>query len=156
MGCDIHIFVEIQVLGEWLNVEPPRAASFYAQYERIQEIIDDPDELLALAANGRRWFQTEDYEQFTRLAGVCGDGPDPRGLPDDIAHGTRRAYDYDAHDAHSESCLTAEEMLAASEDDDRSALGFRDIATRKTTWWGEWIRELSGRFPTRCVFWFIG
>lgn len=71
MGCDIHGWVEQRVGDRWVAV---------------RELNDN--------ANQRN------YKRFAALAGVRGDGPEPRGLPEDISETTSwhvRAWNGDGH-----------------------------------------------------------
>ena len=56
MGCDIHVIVERRWRGRWVGV------------------VRNP-----MGATGR------DYDRFAALAGVRGEGPPPRGWPDDAS-----------------------------------------------------------------------
>lgn len=53
------------------------------------------------------------YTFFAALAGVRGEGPAPKGLPDDISDLARSAHITWGLDAHSESWATVEEMMLA-------------------------------------------
>lgn len=64
MGCDIHIFVEYREFG--------RTGRWRSLAEG--EMRGD-----------------RDYEMFSALAGVRGDGPAPKGLPDDLSSQAFRA-----------------------------------------------------------------
>ena len=79
MGCDIHICTEKKIGEKWVMV-------WYLDY--------------------RDRATNRDYERFAALAGVRGDGPEPRGLPDErIGESTQYWLDYWGEDAHSHSWL---------------------------------------------------
>ncbi len=79
MGCDIHIATEKKVGDRWVMVTR-------LDYRQI-----------GVARN---------YERFTALAGVRGEGPEPRGLPDDISDGVKLYRDEWSGDGHSDSWHT--------------------------------------------------
>lgn len=82
-GCDIHLFVE------------------------------------AYDADTDTWFLTNeyvsgdnrDYALFTKLAGVRGIGPAPKGFPDNVSQGTQYHSDRYATDGHSHSWETLEDFV---------------------------------------------
>lgn len=78
MGCDIHIATEKRVDDKWVMV----TRAFWNTAAR-----------------------TRNYHRFAALAGVRGDGPPPRGLPDDISDSTRLFRDEWGDDGHSDSWL---------------------------------------------------
>ena len=86
MGCDIHLYIEYKVNdGEWT------ADPHHTMYD------DDEGYLRDVSASGR------DYSLFGALAGVRGDGPDPKGLPDDISPIIKSAAERYGDDGHSHS-----------------------------------------------------
>lgn len=75
MGCDIHLVLERKRKdGHWVAVDT--FSSHHDAYAKPDSIMDGFSSPAARARN---------YERFARLAGVRGDGPEPRGLPDDIS-----------------------------------------------------------------------
>lgn len=68
MGCDIHMVVEKKIGERWIGVHAFQR--FYTREKRASAIP------LACDRN---------YERFAALAGVRGDGPEARGLPDDLS-----------------------------------------------------------------------
>lgn len=82
MGCDIHIAVEKRVGSKWVMVNRivyPETAAY------------------------------RNYKRFASLAGVRGDGPEPRGLPDDISESSQLFVDEFGEDGHSHSWLPIKE-----------------------------------------------
>ena len=86
MGCDIHIAVEKKVGDKWVM----------------------RDRLHYTKPSTNR-----NYPRFAALAGVRGDGPDPRGLPEDIGESTRLYRDEWGSDGHSDSWLPLKEACRA-------------------------------------------
>jgi len=81
MGCDIHGTIEILHNGKWVT-------------ER--DIHRTPAE-------------NRNYTRFAALAGVRGNGPDPRGIPPGIGETTRYLIDRIGVDGHSHSWLPLSE-----------------------------------------------
>mgnify|MGYP000940788151 FL=1 len=118
MGCDIHPILErrarIDVAGVdtevWVGVQ---AYSFMMRFERI----------------GTEWktsywggpaIKKRNYRRFGMLANVRGDGPPPKGIPDDASFLTKMMFLDWGGDGHSHSWNTLEEALKiclASESD---------------------------------------
>jgi len=68
MGTDIHVFIEYRVNdGEWQA--DPHHVFLDGEYPRLRPVT----------TTGR------DYELFAALAGVRGEGPEPKGLPEDVS-----------------------------------------------------------------------
>lgn len=80
MGCDIRALIERKVGDKWIMVN-------------------------RLDGEATR----RNYKRFSALAGVRGDGPDAKGLPDDISESGRLFADDCEGDAHSHSFLGAKE-----------------------------------------------
>jgi hypothetical protein len=77
MGCDIHIAVEERIAEGWWT--PVRLCGPI----KIRKNECSPIGYAAPEIAGRN------YNFFAALAGVRGDGPQPRGLPEDINPATR-------------------------------------------------------------------
>lgn len=82
MGCDIHICVEKKVNDKWVMVNRLHHGS---------------------PATVRN------YRRFAALAGVRGNGPEPKGLPEDISDSTRLCSDEWGVDGHSHSYMDLQE-----------------------------------------------
>lgn len=80
MGCDIHGTIERKVDDKWVMVEP------FPQDTRDRN-----------------------YVRFALLAGVRGDGPTARGIPDDVSVSTKLHIDDWGVDGHSHSWLPLNE-----------------------------------------------
>ena len=93
MGCDIHLLVERQVDEKWITVR--LFQGFHCRFS--QNKYASP---VALARN---------YVRFAALAGVRGDGPEPRGIPDDLSETAKLLVDEYGDDGHSHSWLPIEE-----------------------------------------------
>lgn len=85
MGCDIHGVVERKYNGKWV----------------AYKILRYPD-----VARERN------YDRFAALAGVRGDGPEPKGLPIDLSDTTAMLADDWAGAGHSHSWLPLKEAAA--------------------------------------------
>ena len=75
MGCDIHMVLEVKYENKWIGINT--FAGFYAR---------------ALDWHGKtepKWLfwlvRNRSYDLFAKLAGVRGDGPPPRGIPEDVS-----------------------------------------------------------------------
>jgi hypothetical protein len=92
MGCDIHFVVEkwFDDIDKWVGV--------YASDARPAEGYD------AVSLANRH------YALFADLAGVRGDGPDPKGLPEDISDLTAVMLAGD-EDMHSHTWWTVDEAM---------------------------------------------
>jgi hypothetical protein len=84
MGCDIHGWVEKKVRGNWIGIRP------LTDHKKARE---------------------RNYHRFAALAGVRGEGPQPRGLPLDASDSA--AYDAECWDGdgHSHSWLPLAEAV---------------------------------------------
>jgi hypothetical protein len=93
VGCDIHIILETKnEAGKWVGEQ---------HYNGISA------EALGIDKEDRRYvfwqILNRNYPLFAKLAGVRGDGPEPRGLPDDASELSRMVIDSWGLDAHSVS-----------------------------------------------------
>lgn len=83
MGCDIHALVERKIDDKWVMVDRLKRESRYRNYAR-----------------------------FAALAGVRGNGPSPKGLPDDVSDsGMLHANEW-GEDGHSHSYLPLKEAAS--------------------------------------------
>lgn len=120
MGCDIHPILErrarIDVAGVdtevWVGVQ---AYSFMTRFERI-----GTDGNWKTSYCGGPAIKQRNYRRFGMLANVRGDGPPPKGIPDDASFLTKMMFLDWGGDCHSHSWNTLEEALKiclASESD---------------------------------------
>ncbi len=97
MGCDIHLVVERRDGDRWVAVHTTNATHG----------IDRDGELAwSCPAAVRR-----NYRRFAALAGVRGDGPEPRGIPHDASDYARMEIRRWGRDGHSHSWLPLAEAL---------------------------------------------
>lgn len=82
MGCDIHGWVEVNHNGRWIGT---------CQFSNLAD--------------------NRNYERFARLAGVRGEGPEPKGFPADASESAYYHYESWGADAHSASHMAIEEAL---------------------------------------------
>jgi hypothetical protein len=94
MGCDIHGLVERKVNGKWIcwrTLNPVHTSR--------------PDEHGSSFASPAAL--SRNYERFAALAGVRGDGPDARGLPDDATDTATHLFE--TEEGHTPSWLPLQE-----------------------------------------------
>lgn len=84
MGCDIHGVIERRVGEKWIAVE----VLTMIHCVRGGEDLDNFAVPAALERN---------YKRCAKLAGVRGDGPEARGLPDDATDTARYIFDTEGH-----------------------------------------------------------
>lgn len=105
MGADIHIYVEKKLRnGRWACVrdlnQSIEAAGIYTRMEGME------------AMKGGYWMLTaRNYHFFAALAGVRGEGPAPKGLPDDVSDLVLEEHVAWGSDAHSASWATPLEFM---------------------------------------------
>ena len=93
MGADIHMVLERQLPnGQWITTNTL-----------------SPHE--SLKGWSRPACSARNYRLFAKLAGVRGDGPEPKGLPADISETAKYLADADGLDGHSHSWMMVEEAL---------------------------------------------
>jgi hypothetical protein len=100
MGCDIHLTVEKKVGSKWIAVNTMNGGHT-GRFEK-----DDSNwDWASPVARDRN------YKRFAALAGVRGDGPEARGVPDDVSETTRFLIDDYGADGHSHSWLPMREAV---------------------------------------------
>ena len=100
MGADIHIFAERRLKdGTWAMCK---------QYSPVSAVAFDRGAELTGVLYHRA--KRRNYPFFAALAGVRGDGPDPRGLPEDVSPLVMEECDHWGVDGHSHSWYSAEEF----------------------------------------------
>lgn len=89
MGCDIHLVLERKFGDKWVGVD------VFSGHE---------------SKHGRGWNSplatSRNYSRFAHLAGVRGDGPEPRGFPELLSDTATFLHAEAASDYHSETWLT--------------------------------------------------
>lgn len=123
MGCDIHFVIEKRIEDQWVGVyshshtphfmpegewilRHRHALRLSKDAERDDEASFEkqPDICYATDSYLRRpVFAGRNYDWFALLAGVRGDGPESRGVPDDISDLARIEIDSWGEDGHSHS-----------------------------------------------------
>ncbi len=106
MGADIHYMIERQRLdqddnpiGVWDCV-----AEKYST-PKLPTSVGVPEKHPSLPLFGKR-----NYDFFAALAGVRGDGPEPRGVPDDVSSLSKYIIDGYAGDGHSHSWMSLKDF----------------------------------------------
>lgn len=86
MGCDIHMHVEIKILGrrEWEHYSQPDVERNYALFAKMAGVRNRDENIEPIAL--------------------------PRGLPKDVSFMTQYASDFDGSDGHSHSYLESAEV----------------------------------------------
>jgi hypothetical protein len=97
MGCDIHIYVEHRVEGEW-------------------RLLEEVPLWTSVDGKTTNTYSTRDYDLFGILADVRnGSGHPPisesKGLPTDVSPSLRAAYKAEGEYLHSASYLTLAEIV---------------------------------------------
>jgi hypothetical protein len=137
MGCDIHGVVERFWNDKWVAFNT--LSSIHGVYGRQPGGFDIP---LARSRN---------YERFAALAGVRGDGPEARGLPEDASDTSKMLFDLIGD--HTPSWLPIEEAAAIFIGTERYPLDSFQKSFPLNTYFG--MDERDGP-PSqfRLVFWF--
>ena len=99
MGCDIHAIIERQIDGKWVCISTIKHHHARVRRETDATGFSSP---AALSRN---------YDRFAALAGVRGDGPSSRGLPEDVSDTGRALADDCGVDGHSHSWLPLKEAV---------------------------------------------
>lgn len=107
MGCDIHWIIEKRNMGPepedvWIGV------AMKYNTPTLPTSADLPDEYSLFT---RPIYSNRDYAFFAALAGVRGEGPDPRGIPPDVSTLARTDIDSYGADGHSHSWATLLEFV---------------------------------------------
>lgn len=108
MGCDIHMVLERKTVREWVGVQT------YPTVTKHSHSLSVAIPNLDLDWAESSWYAfprvtSRNYELFASLAGVRGDGPEPKGEPDDISLLGRLTLDRWGFDAHSVTYYTLRE-----------------------------------------------
>jgi hypothetical protein len=144
MGCDIHGVVERRasqgLLGEkWVAVRTLHGFT-----------ADRPNEY------GSRYAfniaRSRNYERFAALAGVRGDGPTPRGLPEDASETSRLLFKTEGD--HTPSWLPLSEAAAIFLATERSELTDFERKYAVSTYFSVDTGDNEDWRDYRLVFWF--
>lgn len=140
MGCDIHVVLEKRVTmpdgsEKWVCTD-----TFRGHHSAFKK---DP---FTLSNYSFPVAEIRNYARFAALAGVRGDGPDPRGLPDDASETTQ--YLADGDDWHSHSWLPVSEAAEIYKQTSPESLGNFDAADYFFNVYEDEIDQ------HRIVFWF--
>jgi hypothetical protein len=134
MGCDIHMVLEKKHDGHWLGlhdfpyIETEKGYSFPPATSR-------------------------NYQRFAMLAGVRGEGPDPKGFPADASELSQMLYDRMGGDAHSPSYMMVEDAEKVFlETANESALN--DWRKKYPSCYFFGVEKEDGFENFRIVFWF--
>jgi hypothetical protein len=136
MGCDIHGVVEKFHGDKWVA---------FRTLNSINSIYERDD--------GRRWHfpvaLSRNYERFAALAGVRGDGPAAKGLPDDASETARMLFKVEGD--HTPSWMPIDEACRIFLETERYKIEDFDKKYPASFYFG--IEDTDTR-PYRLVFWF--
>lgn len=112
MGCDIHPVLEKKVkfkdgTEKWVGLHDFALGSRYESWQ-------DQKGTWRIKVSGHNWvpaFDARNYERFAQLAGVRGDGPAPKGIPEDASDMSRMLFEGWEGDGHSHSWTPLREAL---------------------------------------------
>lgn len=158
MGCDIHIVLEKKHKGKWIGVEEYKHRTGWLATKSEDGALSWEHKYIWDNARNRN------YDLFARLAGVRGEGPDPKGLPEDVSDLAQMLSDEEGTDGHSHSwCALPEavEHYMASQGDPENVF-LREGDPRKEKPYefffglAFWDDEIGSDKPSdfRIVFWF--
>ncbi len=134
MGCDIHPILERKFRFDdgsekWVGLHSFEFTMAYAR--------KTVDGVSIMAPNGycsRPAFDHRNYLRFAALAGVRGDGPEPKGLPEDASDLARMETEKYGSDGHSHSWCSLKEALEiclATESDSATVFFHEEDARKK-------------------------
>jgi hypothetical protein len=103
MGCDIHVVLETK-RTEGISSPKWIGTNAYNVIPSLGISCDDTETWFYWRIAGRN------YGFFSQLAGVRGEGPKPRGLPEDVSDMALWLSDSWGYDGHSHSWGTLEEI----------------------------------------------
>lgn len=157
MGADIHLWLERKLPnGKWAMHD--RCNMISREAYGIDPQAGDKDYFgdIEFHRAGRR-----NYKFFAALAGVRGEGPEPRGLPPDVSDYVQAESDDYGGDGHSHSWMLASEFMPIfAECHLRPEHAVRVVAG-ETTWrtvfeklFGTYVDEPDGLDNYRFVFFF--
>lgn len=133
MGADIHIYAEVKLKnGQWAMTH-----AFEPQPRRVFGWPENPGEhgLLFYTVGSRN------YSFFAALAGVRGDGPEPRGLPNDVSPLVQQEADSWGSDGHSHSWMYPEEFAKVFMEHHMSNAEVATLVERRMN--ARWSRDLT-------------
>lgn len=127
MGCDIHFVVEMRRTqydddkDAYVPVEPSKWVGVFGMW-KTPALASELTPIPKLGEPSLSWVSIFDrmpamnqrnYDFFARLAGVRGEGPEPKGVPPDASELARLMVDNDGPDGHSHSWDTLEDFIRA-------------------------------------------
>ena len=143
MGCDIHLYIEKKVRGEWICISP-----------MVMNKYSDP-----LPYSRRKYqeiYDSRNYSLFAFLANVRGENPngfgEPRGLPLDVSKDVNDMAEEWGMDGHSHSWVSLKEIKENMVDD--FVFDFQEVIDfcEQYTWNYELGEHKEDE--VRIVFWF--
>jgi len=128
MGCDIHMYAEKKIRGEWQKFGPCFPCAYYRAGEPcLDYLLGDGEQWLSNEILTDQPYKSRNYTLFAWLAdvrnglGVAGvDTGDripplsePRGIPEDASLAVKKKSDEWGSDGHSHSWFLLSEIFAA-------------------------------------------
>lgn len=132
MGCDIHIVLERKVDGKWIGIDAYRHYMEPTSY--------------------RGGTTNRNYKRFARLAGVRGDGPAPKGLPEDLSDLAKMLSDDWGLDGHSRSWISLPDALPIFLETEWSDIEHQSDYAKKYP--ADYFFNVYESDDYRIVFWF--
>ena len=142
MGCDIHFCVEKQIEGTWIGVYSSDFTPSLASQNEKRGEGDWSVQWKRTPVFKSRW-----YRFFALLAGVRGDGPDPKGIPDGISTLSQAGVDSWNGDGHSHSWETLENFCRAY-----ATASEEECDDKYLDWLTDTYKENLSEY--RVIFWF--
>jgi hypothetical protein len=139
MGADIHLVLEEfdterkRWVGKhdfsYLQTCAPSALSIYGRR-------DSPEERRMLSPLAQWRARTRNYRRFAKLAGVRGDGPNPKGLPADASDLTLLVLSESNDDLHSHTWYSLREacliwLRTDSDNDEGEEIALAEAVTQQ-------------------------
>lgn len=150
MGCDIHFYIETR---------PDKKADWTLEtFHDMSEDQDNPEFIDVSDTHLDR-----DYSMFALMAGVRGEGPEPKGIPHNMSKDLQNEYVRWDADGHSHSWMTVDELKDAIDQYFDGKPWFDTDYTRVYEKASKWLIDemaeaqllSSGLEPqVRFVFWF--
>ena len=106
MGCDIHMVLEKRIKRRWVGVN-----AFPYVHATVYAFDDKAREHKSLTGSTHWQVRDRNYNLFAALAGVRGEGPLAKGVPDDVSDLAQMEIDRWGADGHSHSWMLMGEAL---------------------------------------------
>lgn len=130
MGADIHLWLERKLPnGKWVMHD--RCGKISREAYGIER---PPPEVDYFGGHAYHLVDRRNYRFFAALAGVRGEGPEPRGLPPDVSDYVQHEVDEYGSDGHSHSWMTAQEFMPIFAEHHLGSEYAVEVVGGRTTW----------------------